>query len=171
MVFESGSSVMNKMLASRHRSGPYDYSDVIMGRMTSQITSLTIVYSTVYSGANQRKHLSSALLAFVRGIHRSPVNLPDKWPATRKMFSIWWRLHILFTNLGLKCPSLIPHNEGLFFIRLISAIGYSIMMKKKQAQWLAAFYLELLESPYMGIYDKWWGTNQAKRKQKYEMLK
>ena len=46
------------------------YSDVIMNTMASQITSLTIVYSTVYSGADQRKHQSSASLAFVRGIHR-----------------------------------------------------------------------------------------------------
>ena len=44
--------------------------DVIMGAITSQITSLTIVYSTVYSGADQRKHQSSASLAFLRGIHR-----------------------------------------------------------------------------------------------------
>ena len=57
------------------------YSDVIMSAMESQITSLTIVYSTVYSGANQRKHQSSASLAFVRGIHRCPY----KGPATRKM--------------------------------------------------------------------------------------
>ena len=57
-----------------------------MGTMASQITSLTIVYSTVYSGADQRKHQSSASLAFVRGIHRSPVNSPRKWPVTRKMF-------------------------------------------------------------------------------------
>ena len=62
------------------------YGDVIMGTMTSQITSLTIVYSTVYSGADQRKHQSSASLAFVRGIHRGPVNAPHKWPVTRKMF-------------------------------------------------------------------------------------
>ena len=41
-----------------------------MGTMASQITSLTTVYSTVYSEANQRKHQSSASLAFVRGIHR-----------------------------------------------------------------------------------------------------
>ena len=62
------------------------YSDVIIGAVTSQITSLTIVYSTVYSGADQRKHQSSASLAFVRGIHRSPVNSPHRWPVTRKMF-------------------------------------------------------------------------------------
>ena len=62
------------------------YNDVIMGLMESQITSLTIVYSTVYSGADQRKHQSSASLAFVRGMHRSPVNSPHKGPVTRKMF-------------------------------------------------------------------------------------
>ena len=59
---------------------------VIMGVMASQITCLTIVYSTVYSGADQRKHQSSASLAFVRGIHRWPVNSPHKGPVTGKMF-------------------------------------------------------------------------------------
>ena len=49
------------------------YNDVIMGAIASQITSLTIVYSTVYSDADQIKHQSSASLAFVRGIHRGPV--------------------------------------------------------------------------------------------------
>ena len=62
------------------------YNDVIMSAMETQITSLTIVYSTVYSGADQRKHQSSASLAFVRGIHRWPVNSPHKGPLTRKMF-------------------------------------------------------------------------------------
>ena len=62
------------------------YSDVTMDTMASQITSLTIVYSTVYSSAHQRKHQSSKPLAFVRGIHRRPVNSPHKGPVTRKMF-------------------------------------------------------------------------------------
>ena len=62
------------------------YNYVIMGAIASQITSLTIVYSTAYSGADQRIHQSSASLAFVRGIHRGPVNSPHKWPVTRKMF-------------------------------------------------------------------------------------
>ena len=57
-----------------------------MGTMVSQIASLTTVYSTVYSGADQRKHQSSMTLAFVRGIHRGLVNSPHKWPVTRKMF-------------------------------------------------------------------------------------
>ena len=62
------------------------YSDVIMGAIASQIASHTIVYSTVYSDADQRKHQSSASLAFVRGIHRSPVNSPHKGPVARKTF-------------------------------------------------------------------------------------
>ena len=65
---------------------PLHYSDVTMNAMASQITNLTIVCSTVYSGADQRKHQSSESLVFVRGIHRSPVNSPNKWPVTRKMF-------------------------------------------------------------------------------------
>ena len=57
-------------------SGRTHYSDVMMATMASQITSLTIVYSTVYSGADQRKKTKL----------RGPVNSPHKWPVTRKMF-------------------------------------------------------------------------------------
>ena len=62
------------------------YGDIIMGAIASQITGLTIVFSTVYLDKDQRKHQSSASLAFVRGIQRRPVNSPHKWPVTRKMF-------------------------------------------------------------------------------------
>ena len=62
------------------------YTDVILGMIVSQITSLTIVCSIVYSDTDQRKHQSSASLAFVWGIHRGPVNSPHKWPVMRKMF-------------------------------------------------------------------------------------
>ena len=57
-----------------------------MDTIASQITSLTIVFSTVYSDADQRKHQSFASLAIVRGIRRGPMNSPHKWPVTRKMF-------------------------------------------------------------------------------------
>ena len=54
------------------------YHDIIMGTIAFQITSLTVVYSIVYSDADQRKHQSSASLAFVWGIHR------DRWiPRTK----------------------------------------------------------------------------------------
>ena len=64
------------------------YNGVIMGVMASQITSLTIAYSTVYSGADQRKHQSSASLAFVRRIHQWPANSPHKGPVTRNCFHL-----------------------------------------------------------------------------------
>ena len=70
-----------------------------MGAIASQITSLTIVYSTVYADADQRKHQSSASLAFVREIHQGPVNFPHKWPVTRKMFP-FDDVIILFQHLG-----------------------------------------------------------------------
>ena len=82
----------------------WHYNDVIMTTMASQITSLAIVYSIVYSDADQRKHQSSASLAFVRGIHRGPVNSPHKWPVTRKMFPfddlfmVWGLSNLAFLN-------------------------------------------------------------------------
>ena len=60
--------------------------DITMSTMASQITSVSIVYSTVCSDRDQRKHQSSASLAFVPGIHRWPVNSPHKWAITREMF-------------------------------------------------------------------------------------
>ena len=73
-------------LISQYNSSPappaaymcHHCNDVIMTTMASQITSLTVIYSTVYSDADQRKHQSSASLAFVWGIHR------DRWiPRTK----------------------------------------------------------------------------------------
>ena len=61
--------------------------DVIMGLMASLVTSVLVVGSTVCSSADQRKHQSSASLAFVSGIHRSPVDSPHKGPVTWKMLS------------------------------------------------------------------------------------
>ena len=80
------------------------YNDVIMGTTASQITSLALVYLAVYSGADKKKtHQSSASLAFVRGIHRGPVNSIHKWPVMRKMVPfdgvIMTFMHILDTYL------------------------------------------------------------------------
>ena len=71
------------------------YDDVIMTMLASQITSLTVVYSIVYSGVNQRKHQSSALLAFV----------PHKWPVTRKMFPFD---DVIMLNTSHKCGNCFP---------------------------------------------------------------
>ena len=87
--------------------------NVTMIAMVSQTTSLTIVYSTVYLGTDERKHQSSASLAFVRGIHRWPVNSPHKGPVTRKMFpfdDVIMSVHIFviqirFTFSATKCKN------------------------------------------------------------------
>ena len=70
----------------------FHYSDVIMSTMASRITSLMVVYTTVYAGVDQRKHQSSASLAFVRKNHRWTVNSSHKEPVTRKL------LHLSTTN-------------------------------------------------------------------------
>ena len=87
------------------------YSDVIIGTMASQITSLTIVYWTVYLCADQRKHQSFASLAFVQGIHWWPVNSPHKWPVTRKMFP--FDDVIMIHSWGKKCFALINSQVDL----------------------------------------------------------
>ena len=111
-----------------------------MGTMASQFTSLNIVYSTVYSGAVQRKHQGFASLAFVRGIYRGPVKSPHIWPVTRKMFPFdlviinskshmavgilasFHRFYILKRKCTRNCRDLSSHN-GYFWHQLIMKIG------------------------------------------------
>ena len=73
---------------SRNRCSGH-YNDFKMSAMASQIIDISIVYSTVCSGVDQRKDQSSMLLACVRGIHRWPVSSPRKWPVTRQMFPFY----------------------------------------------------------------------------------
>ena len=79
-----------------------------MNAMASQITDVTIVYSTVYSGADQRKHQSSESLAFVRGIHRRPVNSPHKGLVTLKMFP--------FDDVIMSYDTVKTHNKNSLVI-------------------------------------------------------
>ena len=87
----------------------FHYCDVITGAIASHITSLTFDYSNVYSDADERKHQSSASLAFVRG----PVNSPHKSPVTRKMFPfddvIMLLLIMSFSDMIATCSH--PPNE------------------------------------------------------------
>ena len=103
----------------------HHYTDVIMGAMASQITSLTIVYSTVYSEADQRKYQSSAALAFVRGIHRGPANSPYKWPVTRKKFpfdNVIMPPYTIRQFLGINYAT--SHGLNLWFPRLLTLYGF-----------------------------------------------
>ena len=115
-------------------SSIFHYNEVIMSAMASQITSLTIVYSTIYSGADQRKHQSSTSLAFVWGIHRWPVNSPHKRSVKQKMFPfddvimLFCVLHcccccicsnILWCTILLWYPSVLPTTKAWVSINLV----------------------------------------------------
>ena len=92
------------------------YSDIIMGAIASQITGLTIVYSTIYPDADQRKHQSSASLAFVRGIHRG-----HKGPVTQKMFP--------FDDvIMIKCQFFFSLTKGLMALALWLLISISALI-------------------------------------------
>ena len=93
-----------------------------MSAIASQITSLTIVYSTVYSDADKIKHQSSASLAFVRGIHRGPVNSPHKWPVTRKMFP--------FDDVIMICRIALQKTGSLWMIHVQSKSVFMGMVQR-----------------------------------------
>ena len=108
-----------------------------MGAMVSQITSLTIVYSTFCSGADQRKHQSSTSLAFVRWIHRWPVNSPHKWPVARKIIPfddvIIFRIHAADDETD------TVHIQAAFCMRLTNRPISQIPQSIKQTSHSAPF--------------------------------
>ena len=138
-------------------SGASHYKDVIMGAMASQITSLTIVYSFVYSGPDQAKHQSSASLAFVRRIHRWLVNSPHKGPVMWKRFPFddiimcyeWffyfnkclWAINLNFPNfqkLFMKYLQVVsPHSPSLhnlsLFIHIVLYESFQIVTYPTEA--------------------------------------
>ena len=108
-------------------SGKAHYCDVIMTAMASQITSLTIVYSTVHSDADQSKHQSSAWLAFGRGIHRWPVNSPHKGPVTRK-------IHLMTSSWTIYSPI-----NAYFAVGILSFMCICKTVGCDHIQWLHVF--------------------------------
>ena len=104
------------------------YSDVIMGAMAHQITSLTIVYSTVYSGTVQRKHQSAASLAFVTVIHRWPVNSSHKRASNWENVSIWWRHHGLDIFIQLKMFLSYQVSIPTYMIKWFGEVVNSLML-------------------------------------------
>ena len=118
-----------------------------MGAMASQITSLTIVYSTVYSDVVQRKHQSSASLAIVRGIHRWPVNSPQKMVSKAENVSIWRRHHVYHP----VCLALydISHKICPRFSCALSCCGYII-----SSQWMHVIHLPT----FSALFHRHWGN-------------
>ena len=76
-----------------HKVNMWHYSDAIMSTMVSQITGNSMVYSTISSGAEQRKHQSSALIGLCAG--NSPVTgeIPAQTASNAENVSIWWCDH------------------------------------------------------------------------------
>ena len=128
------------------------YNDVIMTTMVSQIINLTIVYSTVYSGTDERKHQNSASLTFVRGIHRVPVNSPNKRPATQKMFQFY---DVIMSTWTLIVVSLCKARGGRLHDENFRYQGYSKVLPK----WcwkgcllnIMLLKCSLLPIPYMAV--------------------
>ena len=103
-----------------HRDGYNDIRVHDNDVMASQITGVSIVCSTVCSGADQRKHQSSASLAFMRGIHRWPVNSPHKGPVTRRMFPFDdVIIYFLQRSPGCRCA-----HKGVHMIHVIIRIAH-----------------------------------------------
>ena len=96
------------------------YSDVIMSAMASQITGVSIVSSTVCSGADQIKYQSSASLDSVRKNHRWPLDSPHKGPVRRKMFPfddvIIFPISSRFTTTSFLVAISFSLHRCLFFI-------------------------------------------------------
>ena len=103
LIISGNRTIWNKKL---HERGALFYPTSSVS--SSEITSLTIVYSTVYLGTDERKHQSSASLAFVGKIHRSPVNCPHKGPVTRKIFP-FDDVIILWLSMILQCMDRVYH--------------------------------------------------------------
>ena len=82
-----------------------------MSAMAYHITGVTTVCSTACSGADKRKHQSSASLVFVRGTHRSSVDSHHKGPVTRKILPFD---DVIINDL------ILGDNELLFFILTVS---------------------------------------------------
>ena len=141
------------------------YNDVIMGAMASQITSLTIVYSTVYSGVDQRKHQSSASLAFVRGIHRWPVNSLHKGPITRKMFpfdDVTMEIHwpTFFMVASQACDNRMighPNSSEVTPKDIIKTDRYRAKSKGNKEQTVYIFWRNTVELPRFYSCSENWG--------------
>ena len=96
-----------------------------MSAMASEITSLTIVYSTVYSGVDQKKYRSSASLSFVRGIHRRPVNFPHKGSVTRKIFPFDDVIMDYDTISAIfKCDHIRQSSTSIYFLYIVGLFAF-----------------------------------------------
>ena len=140
---------------------PYHYTDVLMGAIASQITSLTIVYSTVYSDADQRKHQSSAPLAFVRWTGEFPARMASN----AVKVSIWWRHH---DGQWVVCLSFQVNRNATFVIVVLRAMSYYIASWYVESLWLTvSLSIDTKESDFTGKSTALWIGCSGKVERKY----
>ena len=108
------------------------YNDVIMSEIASQITSVSIVYSTICSGADKRKHQTSASLALCAG--NSPVNSPHKGPVTRKIFPADDVIMTMATDVPASCVA-IPSAAMIMWILLSSSVKFFFSVSRNDLKW------------------------------------
>ena len=110
--FDNGKS--GSIITKKH------YSDVMMSAMVSQNTGVSICLLSCLSDADKRKHQSSASLAFVRGIHRWPVNSLHRRPVTRKMYPLMTSSYFyVSTDFRQLCCSDIYKTSSCFHWELL----------------------------------------------------
>ena len=129
-----------------------------MSTMASQIANITVVYSNVYPGADQRKHQSSVSMVFVWGIHRLPVNSSHKWPVTRNMFPFddvimlsflqfyWWVFS--FSQINISILSIVM-SPSTMLIGLISKKNAKSSSIKKM--WTTSSFADIHTWAYLII--------------------
>ena len=145
-----------------------------MRAMASQITSLTIVYPTVYSGVDQRKHKNSASLAFVRGIHRWPVHFPHKGPVTQKLFpfdDVIMLVHfrdnhvgcVLYSGNDNRCRKI----DRMTFCEMFQYISITIMLR-----WITSACLDLVNALHWSVYIRFavWECLQSTSMSQYSEI-
>ena len=114
--------------------------NITMDVIASPVTSITIVYATVYSDIDQRKHQSSASLAFVWGIHRGPVNSPHMPSNAKKCFH-------LMTSSWLGGPSQLPRHLLCWELKSRRA---RYLRRSRQTFWKQSLVYEMLSQTING---------------------
>ena len=143
-----------------------------MGAIAFQIISLTIVFSTVYSGADKRNHQCAASLAFMSWNHRGPVNSPHKWPVASKMFPFYHGLNHLRYVSDFR---LLWHIWYIFQIRKLKSltgifswsIGVEVWKLHKSGTARASYTWCMPGSLTSGFL---WSRRRGKRSQHYRRM-
>ena len=127
--------VSNKPQYKYMQNDEKHYNDVIRSAMSSQITSVTIVYSTVYSGADQRKYQSSASMAFCEGNPSVTGEFPAQRASNADHVSMWWRhrvLHMTCNSVTLCQHRMTSwHGNTLPLLTGVESKGQSVILEQR----------------------------------------